>query len=138
MGLLIDSTILVRAERRRQTPTELVEELVSHWGDAELALSVMSAGELFHSCWRADTPARRARREEFVNAVLAAIPAVPVTLEVMRVYAQVDAQLSSAGARIPTSDLLIAATALCRGDQVVTDDPRHFDRVPGLTVLRLE
>jgi len=138
MGLLIDSTILVRAERRRQTPTELVEELVSHWGDTELALSVMSAGELFHGCWRADTPARRARREEFVNAVLAAIPAVPVTLELMRVFAQVDAQLSSAGARIPTSDLLIAATALCRGDQVVTGDPRHFDRVPGLTVLRLE
>lgn len=138
MGLLIDSTILVRAERKRQTPTQLVEELVVHWGETELALSVMSAGELFHGCWRADTPARRARREEFVDAILAAIPAVPITLEVMRVFAQVDAQLSSAGARIPTSDLLIAATALCRGDQVVTGDPRHFDRVPGLTVLRLE
>ena len=139
MGLLIDSTMLVRAERRRQTPAQLVAALALHWGgDTELALSVMTAGELLHGCWRADTPARRARREEFVEAVLAAIPAIPITLEVMRVFAQVDAQLSSAGARIPTSDLLIAATALCRGDQVVSDDPRHFERVPGLTLLRLE
>ncbi len=138
MGLLIDSTLLVRAERKTQTPAQLVEELISRWGDAELALSVMSAGELFHGCWRADTPARRARREEFVEAVLAAIPAAPITLEVMRVFGQVDAALSTAGTRIPTSDLLIAATALARDDQVVTGDPRHFDRVPGLTVLHLE
>ncbi len=67
MGLLIDSTVLVHAERMRQTPSQLVEEVIARWGDVELAISVMSAGELFHGCWRADSPARRARREEFVE-----------------------------------------------------------------------
>jgi predicted nucleic acid-binding protein len=36
--------------------------------------------------------------------------------------------------RIPTSDLLIASTALLRGDEVVTGNARHFHRVPGLFI----
>ena len=68
------------AERRRLTPELLVSELVERWGDAELAISVMSAGELLHVCWRAREPARRARRDEFVEALLAAIPVIVITL----------------------------------------------------------
>lgn len=94
----------------------------------------MSAGELIHGCWRADTPARRARREEFVEAIFAAILVVPITLVIARLFGQIDASLSAEGRRIPTSDLLIASTVLSRDDEIVTGDPRHFDRVPGLTV----
>ena len=137
MGLLIDSTILMHAERRRQTPAELIAGLMERWGDVELGVSVMSAGELFHGCWRADTAARRASREEFVEAVLAAVPVIPITLEIARVFGEIDARLSAEGQRIPTSDLLIASTALSRGDQVVTGNMRHFDRVPGLVVHSL-
>jgi len=134
VGLLIDSTLLIRAEKDRLTPASLVGRILDRWGDAELAISAMSAGELLHGCWRADTPARRARREEFVEAVLAAIPVVAITLPVMRVFAEIDARLRAAGSRLPTSDLLIASSALARGDAVVTGNVRHFDRVPGLTV----
>jgi tRNA(fMet)-specific endonuclease VapC len=134
VGLLIDSTLLIRAERDRLTPARLVAEVLDRWGDVELAISAMSAGELLHGCWRADTPARRARREEFVEAVLFVLPVVPITLPVMRVFAEIDARLRTAGDKLPTSDLLIASTALCRGDEVVTGNPRHFAKVPGLTV----
>ena len=88
----------------------------------------------FHGYWRADHPSRRARREEFVEALLAAIPVLPVTLATARVVGRIDARLTAEGQRIPTSDLLIAATALSRGDAIVTGDTRHFDRVTGLTV----
>jgi len=127
----------MHAERRRQTPAELIAGLMERWGDVELGVSVMSAGELFHGCWRADTAARRASREEFVEAVLAAVPVIPITLEIARVFGEIDARLSAEGQRIPTSDLLIASTALSRGDQVVTGNMRHFDRVPGLVVHSL-
>ena len=118
MGLLIDSTVVIRAERAERTPAQLVSELVDAWGDVELAVSVMSAGELFHGCWRADTPVRRAR-------------------PVMRVFGEIDARLCARGQRLPTSDLLIGCTALTRGDEVVTGNPRHFNRIPGLRVHRL-
>lgn len=137
MGLLIDSTVFIHAERNRQSPEELVRDILARFGDVELALSVMSAGELLHGCWRADTPARRARRGEFVEAVLAAIPAITITLPVMRVFGEVDARLTATGERLPTSDLLIACTALSRGDEIVTGNRRHYDRVPGLVVRDL-
>lgn len=134
MGLLIDSTLLIHAERHRLTPARLIAQLLDRWGDEELAISAMSAGELLHGCWRADSPARRARREEFVEAVLAVLPVVVLTLPIMRVFAAVDARLRASGSKLPTSDLLIGATALYRGDEVVTGNTRHFDRIPGLTV----
>ena len=84
MGLLIDSTVLVSAERSRQSPEELIQALVDRWGDQQLAVSVISAAELFHSRWRADSPARRARREEFVEQMLSVVPVIPVTLAVAR------------------------------------------------------
>lgn len=134
MGLLIDSTVLIQAERRGLTPEGLMGALVDRWGDEEIALSAMTAGELYHGCWRADTPARRARRTEFVEALLSAIPVVPLGLPVMRVFGEVDARLSAAGKRLPTSDLLIGCTALSRGDGVLTGNVRHFRRIPGLAV----
>ena len=137
MGLLIDSTACIHAERNRHTPADLVAEVMERWGDAELGVSVMSAGELFHGCWRADTAARRARRAEFVEALLAAVPVVPITLAIARVFGEIDARLTAAGQRIATSDLLIASTALSRGDEIVTSNMRHFDRVPGLRVHQL-
>ena len=137
MGFLIDSTVFIHAERNRQTPVELIAGLIDQWGDAELGISAMSVGELFHGCWRADSPARRGSRVEFVEAMLAAIPVVPITLAVARIFGEVDARLTAAGRRIPTSDLLIASTALSRGDQMVTGNMRHFDHVPGLVVHRL-
>ena len=134
MGILIDSTVLIAVERKRQTPGQLVEALSARFGDVELALSAMTAGELFHGCWRADTPSRRARREEFVEGLLVVIPVVPLTVPVMRVFGEIDARLSARGERLPTSDLLIGSTALWRGDEIVTGNPRHFRRIPGLRV----
>jgi predicted nucleic acid-binding protein len=138
LGLLIDSTVLIHAERRHQTPAELVAELMERWEDPELAISVMSAAELFHGCWRAESPSRRASREEFVEAILGAVPVVPITLAMARIFGEIDARLTASGSRLPTSDLLIAATALSQGDEIVTGNPRHFHRVGGLKVYVLE
>lgn len=134
MGVLIDSTVLIHAERQRLTPAALIGSLQDRWGDVDLAISVMSAAELFHGCWRADTPARRARREEFVETLLAVLPVVPLTLPIARIVGEVDARLRARGVTVPTSDLLIGCTALARGDSVVTGNPRHFGRIPRLAV----
>lgn len=138
MGLLIDSTVFIHAERHRRTAEQLVHDIIDRFGDVELAISVMSAGELFHGCWRADTPARRAQREEFVEAILSVIPAIPISLAVMRVFGEIDARLRAGGERLATSDLLIACTALSRGDEIATGNMRHFDRVPGLIAHEMD
>jgi len=65
-----------------------------------------------------------------------AIPVVPLTLAIARLYGELDARFTARGHRLPTSDLLIASTALYRGDEVLTGNPRHFARIPELTVRR--
>lgn len=48
---------------------------------------------------------------------------------------QLSADLRRAGITIPFSDILIASVALSQGLAVLTVD-RHFEQVPGLTVLK--
>ncbi len=134
MGLMIDSTVLVEAERRKRSPADLNRELIDRWGDVDAAISVMSAGELLHGWWRGESPSRRSRRGEFIEGVLNSFDIVPITLPVMRIFAEIDAKLTARGEKLPTSDLLIACTALERGDEVVTGNLRHYARVPDLVV----
>ena len=65
-----------------------------------------------------------------------AIPVVPLTLAIARLYGELDARFTARGRRLPTSDLLIASTGLYRGDDVLTGNPCHFARIPELTVRR--
>lgn len=80
------------------------------------------------------SPARKARREAFVEAVLEAIPVLPFDLLAARVHARLSAELAAAGRSIGAHDLLIAATALAHGYAVATENPKHFRAVPGLVV----
>ena len=66
--------------------------------------------------------------------MLSVIPVIPVGLPIMRIFGRIDALTSTAGRRLPTSDLLIGCTALSRGDAIVTGNARHFDRIDGLVV----
>ena len=97
----------------------------------------MTAAELIVGVHRADTPARGARRAAFVEAVLARLPVLPFDLSVARVYARLAAQLAGAGQTVAVADLLIAATAIAGGHELVTHNLRDFERIPGLRIHRI-
>jgi len=128
MAVLIDTSVLVDVERRRASL-----EVVA--GGEERAVSVITASELLHGVHRAADAAARMRRHAFVEAVLARLQPVPITLHVARAHAEIWARLEANGALIGAHDLWIAATALAHGMQVATVNVRHFERVPGLEVL---
>ncbi len=50
---------------------------------------------------------------------------------------RLDGEQRSRGVIIPFADLLIGATALALGYSVLTVNARHFERIPGLTVVKL-
>lgn len=83
-----------------------------------------------------ECPAKSAEGGVRLEAILAAVTVVPITLEMMRILGRLDASLTARGKRLPTSDLLIASTALARDDEIVTGNLRHFDRIPRLVVHR--
>jgi len=130
MAILIDSSVFIALERRGAGPDEVLL-LVSN---EQVALAAVSASELLFGVERANTLERRARRERFVEDLLALIPVLPFGTAEARVHARIWAQLATSGQIIGAHDLLIAATALVHGYDVLTDNVREFRRIPGLTV----
>lgn len=131
MGLLIDSSVFIAAERAQAPPAALLDQL----GDQPVALSAVTASELLHGVHRADGALRRWRREKFVGAILQAVPILPFDLPVAQVHARLWADLQRRGEMIGERDLMIAATALAHDLAVVTGDKRHFPRVEGLELV---
>lgn len=129
MAVLIDTDLLVDLERGAGTPE--FERLV---GEEERAISVITVSELLHGVHRS-SGARRVRRGAFVEHLLAGLPAIPITQQVARIYAEVWAQLTERGQAIGAHYLWIAATAIAHGLSLATGKIAEFSRVPGLRVL---
>jgi tRNA(fMet)-specific endonuclease VapC len=127
VAVLIDTSVLVNAERRGLSLERAI-------GDDDRAISAITVSELLHGVHRATDEPIRARREAFVEHLLASIEALPVTMAVARAHARVWAYLERKGTLIGAHDLWIGATALAHGISVATVNPGEFERIPGLTV----
>jgi predicted nucleic acid-binding protein len=132
MGALIDSSVLIAAERGSVD----VEKLTQEYAETDFAIAAITASELLHGVHRAKGQARQARREAFVEAILTAFPVLAFDELAARVHAGLWARLASKGRNVGAHDLLIAATAIARGLKVITRDERSFPMIPGLTVTR--
>jgi tRNA(fMet)-specific endonuclease VapC len=143
MGTLLDTTVfidLARAVRRLPPATAMAavsERLEEQLGPAEeVAIAAITASELLHGVHRA-SPEHRARREAFVEAVLAAFPPLPFGLLAARAHARIWAGLAATGQDVGAHDRLVAATAITAGWRVGTANTRHFDRIDGLDILAI-
>lgn len=132
MGAVIDSSVLIAAERGRLD----LESVLRAYGDEPVAIAAITASELLHGIHRAVEASQRSRREAFVERLLAELPLIPFDLVVARVHARLSAELAAKGSTVGAHDLLIGATALAVGYDVATRDERSFPRIPGVNVLR--
>lgn len=137
MGLILDSSVVIDAERRRETVTQLIERIIQSAGDQEAALSAVGLTELAHGVYRASTSDIRARREAFLSELLADLAVYPYTKEAAMLAGKLGAEQQSRGVIIPFADLLIGATALSLNYSVLTTNLRHFQQIPSLSVARL-
>jgi predicted nucleic acid-binding protein len=137
MGLILDSSIVVGAERRGETVAQLLRHVASVAGDQQAVLSAIGLTELAHAIWRAQVPSIRQKREQFISDLLADLEVAPYTKETALLAGKVDGECSAKGISIPSIDLLIGATALEHGYSVITVNLRHFRLIPGLTVIQM-
>ena len=131
MGALIDSSILIASERGDLD----LEDKLADFTETDLAVAAITASELLHGVHRADDEGRRSRREAWVEGLLSRMPVIPFDLLAARAHARLSADSRSRGFTVGAHDLLIAATALARGLEVITRDERSFPRIPGLGVV---
>jgi predicted nucleic acid-binding protein len=133
MGVILDTTVLVEAERRRFDMPGFLESL----GEESVAIAAVTAGELLFGYEHAADPEIRARRGAFVEALLEAIPTAPLGLAETRRHAGLWAELARRGELIGPYDMLVAATALASDFALATLNRGEFERVPGLRLVEL-
>jgi tRNA(fMet)-specific endonuclease VapC len=112
MGLVLDSGVLIAAEREARPVSELLDTLKHEHGETEIVLSSITVLELEHGLHRAQTSEQAWKRREYLDTVFAAIPVEPFTREMAQLAAKIDAGQRTLGRTIPFADLLIGTTAL--------------------------
>jgi tRNA(fMet)-specific endonuclease VapC len=137
MGLILDTSILIAAERQRKPVEGVLSDVLAIHGEMSVAISTISVIELTHGIYRAENAGRKERRHLFVEGALRRLVVIPVSLEIARIAGQIEGEQAALGNIIATEDLLIGATALSLGHEVATLNTRHFAAIPGLKVVRL-
>ncbi len=66
MGIVLDSSVIIDAERRGRTVREILEQLKAVQGEIEIGVSVVTIAELVHGAYRTKTQAQQQRRLEFL------------------------------------------------------------------------
>ena len=124
-SVLVDSNVFIGLLRRGVDP---VGELGAWSGGADLATCGMVRLEV-------ERGLRAGRVRERLAAFLDVLVMIPTGNKVWTRATEIAWSLDRRGVTLPAQDCLIAACALAGGALVLTDD-RHFDRIPGLRVLR--
>ncbi len=135
MGLILDSSILIAAERRGHSVRQILEQLQVIHGEVEIGLSVVTIAELIHGVYRAQADFHRQRRLAFVDRLCGDVPLHPFTVEMARLVGRIEGEQGSKGIAIPFEDLVIGVTALQLGFEVATLNVRHFQLIPSLKVV---
>jgi tRNA(fMet)-specific endonuclease VapC len=116
---------LVEAERGGDSLEEAIDD-----GD-DVAVAAITVAELRVGVQLAKGR-RRKKRENFVAAVLEAVPIEPYDLDVAEAHADLLVHVRRAGAPRGAHDLIIAATARAHERHVVSSDQRGFAGLPGV------
>lgn len=135
MGLILDSSVLIAAERKGSTARQALAEIARYVAGEDVALSVITLIELAHGAARANTAERRSMRRQFLQELITALPVHPITIPIALRAGQIDGENLAKGVRLPISDLLIGVTALELDFRVATANLRHFQMVPGLQII---
>ncbi len=111
MGLILDTRVIVRAERRGHSVAEILAQIRETHGETEVGISVVTIAELTHGVERSKLEAQRQRSQAFVDDVLATLTVYPVTAEIAQRVGVISGQEAVRGVTLPFEDLLIGDTA---------------------------
>ena len=135
MGLVLDTSVIIGAERMKLDLSQLLlEQPVTE----TVMISVVTASELLHGCERASNRGVRKRRVAFVEAIMEKLPIVDFRLGEARRHAELWARLESKGIRIGAYDMIIAATCLSINARLATLNRTEFSRVDGLNLIEMD
>jgi predicted nucleic acid-binding protein len=137
LGLVLDSSVLIAAERRNRTPDQAIQNVRESVGEVPIVLCALTVAEIGHGIYRASTVEIRERRKAFLDELKATVPILAFTEATAEIVARIGGEQAARGIDLPLGDLIIGASALQLGYAIGTSNLRDFGRLPGLTILQL-
>lgn len=137
LGLVLDSSVLVAAERKKLTTPDVIRRVRESAGDVTVVICSMTVAELAHGIYRANTPELSRMRRQFLDEVKAHVPIHPVTESTAEIIGRIGAEQAAKGIALPVADLIIGACALELGYAIGTTNMRDFNRIPDLSIVQL-
>ena len=137
MGLIVDTSVLIAFERRGDTPQDILRQMQAAHAEFDVGISAISAIEPTHGIYRAKLVSHRERRRTFAQDVFAGLLVHPVSLPIAELAGRIEGEQAAVGISIAVEDLIIGATALHLGFDVVTLNVKHFGLLPGLKIVSL-
>lgn len=129
MGLIIDTSVFIKAER--QAKADLAAFLPA---GEEVGLCTITVSELFEGVHLAKYAARAADRREFIEQFALVLPVFDFGMKTAFEHARLRAKQRQLGKMIGAHDLIIAATAVSLGWEVLTFNAAEFRQVEELRV----
>jgi len=136
LGLVLDSSVIIEAERKRQTVEDLLNGIRQSFGEVEISISAVTVAELAHGVARAHTLETRDRRRAFLDELKLHVPVHPVTEESGELADKLSGEQAAKGVKLPLDDLLIGVAAIEQNYAVATLNRRHFESIPGVIVIQ--
>lgn len=124
---LLDTDIIIYALKGDPVVAENIKQ---HAADPK-AVSVITYGELVFG---AQCSQRVTENLAKVHRIKEIFPVFEITPSIMETFGTIKAELRQKGTPVDDFDLVIGATAVTMGYSVVTNNEKHFKKIPGLSI----
>lgn len=125
---VLDTNVCIDLLRGR---SPLLHQRYGEADDDELAVSSITAGELFSGALKSSQVEENLRAAELL---LSGLEILAFDAEAARAYGIVRSRLERIGRKIGDLDMLIAAHAVANGAMLITNNTREFSRVEDLVL----
>ena len=125
MSYLLDTDMCIYWLNGQQSVKDKL--LAAGW--QQIAISVITQAELYYGAYNSSRVAENLKRaDDFVKQ----LPIAPLRKATLKRFGALKAQLRQSGQPLPDFDLLIASVALIENRILVTNNTRHYQRIPDL------
>ena len=122
---LLDTDIIIYSLKGNQV---VVDNIRNH-ADCPKAISVITYGELVYGAQKSQQIASNLAK---IHRLREIFPVIDLSCAIMDTFAGIKAEMSRNGKIVDDFDLLIAATAVSIGYSVVSNNEKHFSKIPDL------
>lgn len=128
--MILDTSFLIDVMNGDRSALSKVDQIEAD--NAEQVVPAMTLQELYIGVGASEMPEHERRK---IERVVESRPILATSEQIARKAGRIDGQLRKDGQPINVGDATIGATAVVREEPVLTGDPDHFERIPGLDVV---